>query len=322
MSRKNNSVDIVLATYNGEKYISEQITSILNMSGFNTYVNSIIICDDNSTDRTLEIIKAIVPSEKLCIIKNTTDRNLGPVSNFERGLLASNSEYVMLSDQDDVWNNQKLLACMDAIKNCNEERPFLIFSDLEVVDRDLNLIAESFQEYQSIPYDWYKNINNLLIQNVAPGCTMFFNKKLISMALPLPDNCIMHDWWLILVATLHGEVYFLKDKLIKYRQHGNNQVGAKKIGFIETAKDFYKLKQKAEKNLKETILQMNTLSEMFEENLSQNTKDKIKAWNKCFFEYNNFFVIFSLMHKYKLRKSTLIKTLGVYYLMLKHQGAK
>ncbi|HAV9729615.1 TPA: glycosyltransferase, partial [Escherichia coli] len=71
MSRKNNSVDIVLATYNGEKYISEQITSILNMSGFNTYVNSIIICDDNSTDRTLEIIKAIVPSEKLCIIKNT-----------------------------------------------------------------------------------------------------------------------------------------------------------------------------------------------------------------------------------------------------------
>lgn len=146
MSRKNNSVDIVLATYNGEKYISEQITSILNMSGFNTYVNSIIICDDNSTDRTLEIIKAIVPSEKLCIIKNTTDRNLGPVSNFERGLLVSNSEYVMLSDQDDVWNNQKLLACMDAIKNCNEERPFLIFSDLEVVDRDLNLIAESFQE--------------------------------------------------------------------------------------------------------------------------------------------------------------------------------
>ena len=67
---------------------------------------------------------------------------------------------------------------------------------------------------------------------------------------------------------------------------------------------------------------MNTLSEMFEENLSQNTKDKIKAWNKCFFEHNNFFVIFSLMHKYKLRKSTLIKTLGVYYLMLKHQGAK
>lgn len=79
-----------------------------------------------------------------------------------------------------------------------------------------------------------------------------------------------------------GKFYFLKDKLIKYRQHGNNQVGAKKNGFIEIAKDFYKLKQKAEKNLKETILQMNAFSEKFDENLPQNTKDKIKAWNKCF----------------------------------------
>ncbi|MEC9650923.1 glycosyltransferase family 2 protein, partial [Escherichia marmotae] len=308
--------------YNGEKYISEQIKSILNMSGFDIYVNSIIVCDDNSTDRTLEIIKAIVPREKLCILKNATDRNLGPVKNFERGILASKSEYVMLSDQDDVWNNEKLLACMDARKKCNEEKSFLIFSDLEVVDRDLNLIAESFQEYQSIPYDWHKNINNLLIQNVAPGCTMFFNKKLISMALPLPDECIMHDWWLLLVATLHGEVYFLKDKLIKYRQHGNNQVGAKKNGLIEIAKDFYKLKQKAEKNLKETILQMNAFSEKFDENLPQNTKDKIKAWNKCFFGSDNLFVIFSLMRKYDLRKSTLIKTVGLYYLMLQHQGSK
>ncbi|MBW5810718.1 glycosyltransferase family 2 protein [Yersinia kristensenii] len=310
------SIDIVLATYNGEKYISEQISSILNMNGFSDLIKKIIICDDNSNDRTLSIIESMVPSEKLIILKNKNKNNYGPVKNFERGILYSNAEFVMLSDQDDVWDANKLSIYLTAISSMDREKPILVFSDLEVVDAELNTLSSSFLAHQSIPPSWVSDINNILIQNAAPGCTMLFNRQLVEKALPLSENCIMHDWWLLLVAKQLGNVFFINNRLIKYRQHGKNQVGAKKNGLLQIICNFGKLKNIASKNLAKTIAQMNDFSSKFEYVLNDSTRGKILAWNQCYFGNSGLYKKIYLMKKFGLRKTSFIKTLGLYYLIL------
>ena len=310
------SIDIVLATYNGESYISEQVSSIINMVGFEEYIGKIIICDDNSNDSTVNIIKSLVASEKLEILYNNNKHNYGPVKNFERGILHSTAEYIMLSDQDDVWDKYKLKKYIDTIASLDKDKPFLIFSDLEVVDEKLNVISPSFLAYQSIPFDWYLSLDNLLIQNTAPGCTMFFNKSLVKKALPLPPACIMHDWWLLIVAKILGEVYFIKEPLIKYRQHGKNQVGAKKLGFIKTAKSLKVSSNSAHQNLIKTIMQMNAFNTLFNNDIPQAIKIKIHAWNYCFLSKNyRIRALYTIFSK-GLKKSSLVKTLGLYYLIL------
>ncbi|EPE9488029.1 glycosyltransferase family 2 protein [Yersinia proxima] len=316
------SVDIVLATYNGEEYISEQIRSILDMDGFNDVINQVIICDDNSKDRTLNIVKELIPSEKLTILTNDRGENYGPVKNFERGILSSTAEMVMLSDQDDYWEHNKLTAYLSKVSQLDRERPFLIFSDLKVVDSTLNTLSNSFLQYQSIPCDWFKNIDNLLIQNVAPGCTMLFNRKLISHALPLPENCVMHDWWLLLVAKATGDVEFIPDTYIKYRQHQRNQVGAKKNGLMNILWDFEKNKNKAKRNLFKTIKQMNSFKLNFHDVLSRSTNKKIDVWNACFLQRTNPLKKIYLLMSCNLKKSSFNKTLGLYYLVMTTKGEK
>lgn len=310
------SIDIVIATYNGESYIAEQIQSIIEMNGFESYINNIIICDDNSKDNTLEIIESLVPSEKLVILQNSNDHtNLGPIKNFERGVLKSQAAFVMLSDQDDVWKKEKLELYIQKIKEIDKNVPFVIFSDLEVVDEKLKTICSSFLEYQSIPKNWHENINNLLIQNTAPGCTMLFNRELVKEAFPLPEKCIMHDWWLILVAKVLGDVYFINEALIKYRQHGKNQVGAKRNGLKNILIGLGRNSALARKNLHKTLTQMNDLNQHFPEHLSTNTKERIINWNLCF---NSDVSIYSRFYKTLscgLKKSSPIKTLGLYYLI-------
>lgn len=309
------SIDIIIATYNGEDYIAEQIYSIINMSGFDEFVNNIIICDDNSQDQTLNIVKSLVPAGKLIIIDNKYT-NLGPIRNFERGILQSSADFIMLSDQDDVWIETKLNIYIKYIKSIKGNLPFVIFSDLEVVDINLKKISSSFLEYQSIPKSWYCDINNLLIQNTAPGCTMLFNRELIEQAMPLPADCIMHDWWLMLVAKTLGEVHFINKPLIKYRQHGNNQVGAKKHSLVCSIKSLKKSSSLARKNLISTINQMNDLNELFGEKLSGNTKERIKYWNLCFSSNANTINKLYIMLIKGLKKSSPIKTLGMYYLII------
>lgn len=316
MDLKSISIDIVLATYNGERYISEQIDSIMAMSGFDDVINKIIICDDRSKDGTLHIVKSKIPSEKLIILENYNNENLGVIKNFERGILCSTAEFVMLSDQDDVWNEEKLDKYVSELKKMDADNPLMIFSDLEVVDSKLKTLSKSFFDYQSTSISWGETLNNILIQNIAPGCTMLFNRQLINKAFPLPEYCVMHDWWLLLVAKQFGEVKCINEPLIKYRQHENNQVGAKRNNVIAIISDIKENIRKANKNLKRTIMQMNAFRDFYSDTISTEVLRKIEAWNYCYFGNGNIITKLCVLKKNSLKKSTMIKTIGTYFVLL------
>ncbi|MCD9486614.1 glycosyltransferase family 2 protein [Photobacterium iliopiscarium] len=223
-------IDIVLATYNGELYIKEQIDSILNCDKFDELINTIIISDDNSKDSTKDIIYSYNHPK----IKFVTNKSPGGViSNFSNGISFTKSQYVIFSDQDDVWKKDKLTILFDGIKKLDiDNKPSLFFTDLNVVDENLNVLADSFWQSQGINPFGYEKIETLLFQNVSPGCVMICNRQLLEIAYPFPNNIMMHDWWLLLIARIVGNVAFSNEKTILYRQHGNNVVGAKGMGIM------------------------------------------------------------------------------------------
>ena len=218
-------IDVLMATYNGEKYLKEQIDSILNQ----TYKNiQIIISDDCSTDSTREILKQYEQNEKIKIYYQ--EKNLGYIKNFEFLLRNVENNIYMLSDQDDVWKEQKIEKSVEKLKNENLD---LVFGDLEVVDENLNTLYGSFNKFMKLDRKIEKYIDSYKLQylyNCITGCTIISRKKLIDKILPLPNNSkyMVHDYWMGLMVALNGKIGYIKETYIKYRQHGNNQVGIEK----------------------------------------------------------------------------------------------
>lgn len=219
-------IDILLATYNGEKYLKEQIDSILNQ----TYKNiHIIISDDCSKDSTREILNQYEGNEKITIFKQKN--NLGYVKNFEFLLEQVESNLFMLCDQDDIWLEEKISKAVEKLKSENLD---LVFGDLEIVDKDLNTLYPSFNKFMKLDRKIKKYLSTDRLQylyNCMTGCTILCKKEFLSKVLPLPKNSkyMIHDYWLGLVVSLHGRVGFIETPYIRYRQHGNNQVGTDKI---------------------------------------------------------------------------------------------
>ena len=224
------TIDIALASYNGENYISEQIESILanqiDTDGF--ALGSIIVSDNMSTDNTVSIVNEITTRHPN--VKLYPNENRGIINNFNHALAQCTAEYVMLCDQDDIWLHNKIQLSLQKLlelercygKNC----PLLVFTDLHVTDSKLNITADSFFKAQRLIPDSYQYPKHIFLANVAPGCTMIMNRKLLELACPVPAYAAMHDWWLILVASTFGQVAHLDQATILYRQHENNQVGA------------------------------------------------------------------------------------------------
>lgn len=229
-------IDILLATYNGEKYLKEQLDSILNQ----TYKNiRIIISDDCSKDTTPEILKEYQKKDdriELHIQKN----NLGVVKNIEFLLRKVKSPYYMLADQDDYWLPEKAEKSLEKLK---EEKADLVFGDLEVVDKNLNTMYRSFNDYMLLTRKINKYINSYKVNylyNCITGCTVLAKKETIEKIIPLPTNSkrVLHDHWIGLMVALNGKLAYVPEKYIRYRQHGNNEVGTEKISH-----GFKKLKQ-------------------------------------------------------------------------------
>lgn len=239
-----NNISIIICTYNGEKYIEEQLNSLKKQS---VYINEYIICDDNSSDNTCIIVnRYIEKNPELNIKLFRSEKNKGVIRNFEFGLKQSNGDYIAFCDQDDVWLPNKIEVSLDKIKEMEQkygkEMPLLVHTDLLVVDEDLNVISSSFFRQEGLKV--YKNeavLKALFLQNNLVGCTMFFNKIAKEVSLPFPKHIIMHDYWLGLVVASKGEIEFINQKTIKYRQHKKNVVGAKKyISFQSLKKVFNK----------------------------------------------------------------------------------
>jgi len=217
-------IDILMATYNGEKYLKEQIESILNQ----TYKNiRLIISDDCSTDNTRKIIKQYKEKDNR-IISYFQTKNLGYVKNFDFLLTKVENDIYMLSDQDDIWLSDKVEKSYNFLKENDAD---LVFTDLIVVDENAKIINTSFNNMMKLTKKIQKTVGTYelaYLYNTITGCTIMSKKDKLKYVLNIPTNSkhIYHDHWIGLAISINGKVKYLPEGTIKYRQHGDNQVGA------------------------------------------------------------------------------------------------
>jgi glycosyltransferase involved in cell wall biosynthesis len=273
------SVDIVLATYNGDRYLEAQLESILAQD----YPHwQLIIRDDGSSDRTIQIIQTYLQKEpsRLHWMDRDSSQNFGVIQNFNRLLIKAAADYTFLCDQDDVWQPNKLsesLAIMQQIEQrWGKEIPILVYSDLTVVTDQMRVVHPSFwQAHRLNPQRCA--LRDLLLRNMITGCTVVINQALRQCALPIPHNAFMHDWWLGLVATSCGQIGYLSQPTVLYRQHGNNQVGAQGLSWQFIASRLqqpYRIRAYYQK----TIKQAQAFLERYGSQLAPDTKQMLCAY--------------------------------------------
>lgn len=226
-------IDILLTTYNGEKYIAEQLDSLINQD-YRQW--RLIVRDDGSADSTVSILecyRARYPDN--VVIISDDEGNVGIVQSFSFLMVESSAEYVAFCDQDDIWQPEKLSKQLSVIEHAEKKyginTPILIQSNLCVVNDRLEVLSDSFWTYQNLDPSLMNDLQVLLLHNYVTGCACFINKKLCDLASPLPDEIIMHDWWLGLVALTSGQIILMEERLVLYRQHESNQVGASRWGW-------------------------------------------------------------------------------------------
>lgn len=221
--KDNFMISVCMATYNGEKYIKEQMDSILVQLGES---DEIIISDDASTDSTLQIVESYQDS-RIKIFPNSF-KNI--ILNFEFTLKQAKGDFIFLSDQDDIWEKNKIEVCLGDFKKGYD----LILSDCSIFDSESKVVIHnSFFEFNNSKMGVVNNI----FRNSYIGCCMAFNSNVKNKVLPFPENIPMHDSWIGINSALYYNVNFNKEKLIKYRKHSNNasdtSTGKSKFTFFE-----------------------------------------------------------------------------------------
>lgn len=301
-------IDILLASYNGEKYIAEQIDSILNQ----TYKDWFLyIKDDCSTDNTLNIIRNYEKSYKDKIKVITSEIKSGSAKdNFFSMLRYSENEYIMTCDQDDVWLPDKIeitLNKMQEVEQADNNVPILVHTDLKVVDEKLNIIAESLMKMQNLDFRRDK-LNNLLVQNIVTGCTVMVNRKLLNYIKLVPRQAIMHDWWMALLASALGIVYFIDTPTVLYRQHKNNDVGAKNVKSIDYILRKLRNLNSVKDTINDTYIQAAELLNAIGDEADSRNNELIKQYS-LFLKINKYQRIKRLI-KYQYWKNGIIRVVG------------
>ncbi len=222
-------VCIVLAAYNGARFIREQIDSIRAQTWTQW---RLLVRDDRSTDSTGELLAGLARSDSRITVLSPDGERLGPWQSF--GLLLRRASelgcrYAFFADQDDVWLRDKVERSLFLLRRHEgthgSTQPALVHSDLHVVDESLQSINPSYRKHQRVLYDRAEPLRTLLLHNAPMGCTMAMNRALLDFALPLPGN-VPHDWWLAQCGAAAGEVLDIPAPLVLYRQHGANVVGS------------------------------------------------------------------------------------------------
>jgi glycosyltransferase involved in cell wall biosynthesis len=227
-------VAIVMATFNGERFLAEQLQSLRDQSLTDW---QLWVRDDESEDATRAMLRRAAEGDSRIHLVDDKLGRLGPARNFGE-LLRCVSEvrpdYVCLCDQDDVWLPHKLARQVAAIQaaetRAGRNRPLLVHSDLALVDADLRPLRPSLVKHLRLCPETAEPLRTLLVQNFVTGSTIVINRSLWELALPFSGAVVLHDWWLALLAAAAGELHFIPDPLVNYRQHPGNQVGAIGLG--------------------------------------------------------------------------------------------
>lgn len=284
-------IQVLMSTYNGEKYLEEQLDSLLNQSYKNM---KILIRDDGSKDRTIDILDEYSKkySEK---IKCIYGENIGVIASFLELINRSdgNCKYFAFCDQDDIWLKEKVEKAVDKMK---DDIPFLYFSNKILVDENLNILKKETSNLSI-------TLENSLIENLATGCTVMVNKKLLDVIKNKNINhqkILMHDWLLFILSNLLGEVYFDKNAYILYRQHSNNVVGIEINIIKKNWKKFKRLKEGKKKAFKEQISEILKIS-----------KNKIKKEKYDdileLIDANNFIRRYRVIKKIKMKRQNKLE---------------
>jgi glycosyltransferase involved in cell wall biosynthesis len=305
------NVEILMAVYNGERFIEAQLQSVVDQ----TYENWLLkIRDDGSTDKTMEIIGKFVeqfPGKILVITDNL--HNIGSCNNFFELLKHSDSEYVMFADQDDVWDKDKVEKTLSRFVKLENQYgksiPLLLHTNLKVVDENLNVIADSFWEFQQMEVERGNTLNKLLMQNIVTGCTTMINKALINKTMPLPDKLFVHDWWLALIAAAFGNIEVIAEPTLLYRQHSKNVAGAKQSGIIHFIGRLFKLED-VKKGLDNAIFQASVFLDQFRNELSDNQFKMLDIFSHLY-QYN-YLKRRYLLIKYGIIKSKFSRNIGLF----------
>lgn len=221
-------ISVCMATFNGERFLQAQISSILTQLADG---DELVICDDSSTDGTKDLLRSM-NDFRIRLLCGNGFRS--PQMNFAFALSQGRGDVLVLADQDDVWLPGRLETGLQKLREMElrygTTTPLLVHTDLKVVDEELQPIADSLWRYQKSDPVAGIFLNRLLSQNPVTGCTVMINSALRDLALPIPQGAVMHDWWLALVASAFGAVGHVSRPTVLYRQHQENDTGARRWG--------------------------------------------------------------------------------------------
>lgn len=273
-------IEILMAVYNGEQYLEEQLESIFAQ----TYTDwCLFIRDDASTDGTRAILRRYQEKypDRISLFFNS--ENFGsPQKTFFQLLQDSTAPYVMTCDHDDVWLPNKIEQTMKKMKELENEwgieLPLLVHTDLQVVDENLRVISPSMMKSQNLnPKS--NSLRDFIVQNHVTGCTMMLNRALVNAVHRLPEDALMHDWWFSLVAAAFGAIGFVEQPTILYRQHSGNQVGAKSVSQISFLAKRAIARQELKKSMDKTYRQAAAFLEEYYQQLSAQQRQLLERYS-------------------------------------------
>lgn len=276
------SVDILLATYNNDAYLERLLDSLLAQT-FGNF--RLIVSDDCSVDRTVEILHAFEPRFAGRMELHLRQIQSGSAkANFAALMEMFGADYALFADADDVWDEDKVERTVRALQRLEEARgrdvPAFVFSDVRLIDGDGLPLGDSYWQYKKIRPVVSRSLNRLLVCPPMLGCASGANAALMRRATPVPVTKVTgHDWWLILVARAFGEVGFLDEPTMSYRLHGNNSSDQKEVSLASYAKTSGKL-ERVRRGMALRRLQADALLDQFGPDLPHSTKASVEAFAK------------------------------------------
>ena len=217
------TVSVCMATYNGSRFIKQQISSILEQTA---RVDEIIIVDDASSDNTVDILKSLCDA-RFMLLQNQI--NIGVVRSFERSIMHATGDLIFLCDQDDIWRPDKV----ELFKQLFASHP-----DITIVISDANVIDEHGKKVRESWFGFPRFIPGLLAnlrRNRYTGCLLALRKSVLAYCLPIPPRVPMHDMWIGILCQLYGKVGYLPEPLVSYRRHRDNVTSEKHASFLQMA---------------------------------------------------------------------------------------
>lgn len=302
-------IAICLSTYNGAKFLFEQLQSIENQSQ-DFFQIVLIVRDDGSTDASLVILQDFINKTSLHVILLDSRINFGPKKSFELLMskaLELDAKYIMFCDQDDVWYKDKIEKTYQKMQDveCSygQDISILVHSDIIVASEKLQIIAPSFWKYQNINPN-NKQLSNFMITNNTTGCSMMINRALAEKTRNIPKEAIMHDWWIAMVASAFGKIAYIAEPLMLYRQHVSNDTGAKQYSLK------YFIKKLFEKpSLGKYISQSKAFLNLYGDDLEESQKEMLQKFSS--FATLSKWKKIKMLFQYNIWKNGFVRNLGL-----------